>query len=205
METFQVIFVALIASIFAPLILATVTGRQQRMSKQQDWDRQDELAKRAEDAAKKLAGETAATLVASQQETAAAVTETASKLLASQQKSIERTDEVARLAAQGQDQTNKSLAALDASVEQVHRLVNQRLTEAIESGLAANLQLREERRRVDADDPTPASKAALDEVEATISKMRQDLADRADAQAEVDAAEPEVAEKETEAREHYRP
>ena len=43
----EVIFVALIVSIISPALMALLTGHQERKNKRLDWDRQDELTKRA--------------------------------------------------------------------------------------------------------------------------------------------------------------
>jgi hypothetical protein len=41
------IALALIATVVSPMVLGWVTNRQRRMEKEQDWERQDEVAKRA--------------------------------------------------------------------------------------------------------------------------------------------------------------
>ena len=46
-EDVEVILVALIVSIISPVLMALLTGHQERKNKRLDWDRQDELTKRA--------------------------------------------------------------------------------------------------------------------------------------------------------------
>jgi hypothetical protein len=177
MEAIQVVFVALIVSVFAPLILAWVTGRQQRMSKQQDWDRQDALAKRAEDAAAALAERTAAALRKSQEDAAAAVSRVSDRLAANQAEVMRRGDEVARLAAKSQAETNTQL-------KQIHTLVNSDMTAARQEELNQTRQALDALQRIIARDyederaPSEADLAAVVEKEARIEELTAILADR---------------------------
>lgn len=74
----QTVLIALIVftgSVIGPLLLALLTGRQRRKEKEQDYKRQDEVARRVEKVAKKAAtaagrvSTVATTLVASNSET----------------------------------------------------------------------------------------------------------------------------------------
>lgn len=100
----QVILVALVVSVFAPLVLAMVTGNQQRKSKKQDWDRQDELTARAEASAEKIA---AATALLSKKAEVIAV----------------KVEEVAVAAVEAHSETSDQLG-------QIHALVNSDMTAA---------------------------------------------------------------------------
>ena len=56
----QVVFVAVIVSVIAPLVLGMVTARQQRATNREDWARQDVLAQRVKADAAELAALTEA-------------------------------------------------------------------------------------------------------------------------------------------------
>lgn len=177
MEAFQVIFVALIVSIFAPLIMAMLTGRQQRMSKQQDWDRQDQLAARAEAAAEALAARTAEALRITTEEAATKVAETAHLLLEAQASQAQRTDEVARLAAKNQ-------AIMTTQLIQIHTLVNSDMTAARQELLDQTRITLMMLRTIISDDvqagrpSRPDDLQAITDTERRIDTLRAILADR---------------------------
>jgi len=61
------ILVAVIVSVVSPMLLAYLTNRQRRMEKREDWARQDEVARRAEEAAELLVASNAKVAEATEQ------------------------------------------------------------------------------------------------------------------------------------------
>jgi len=104
----EVILVALIVSVIAPIMVAYLTNKQNRANKQMDWDRQDAVAREAK---------------RQQNEVAAQAATAADLLLQAQRETASRTEEVARVAA---------LTARDQSsqLRQIHTLVNSDMTAA---------------------------------------------------------------------------
>ncbi len=132
------ILTAVFASITAPLILSHRTERMHREDQLEQYRREDEVAKRAQ--------ETAASLMAQQQQSATAAAtlvrqvaeqaaEAAAKLQAAQRESIKRTDEVARLAAQAAQKADAKLDQIDLQAKRIHTLVNSDMTAARQSEL----------------------------------------------------------------------
>lgn len=178
-QVISVIFTALIVSVFAPLILAWSTARHQRQSKQQDWDRQDVLSKRAEDAVRATAAELKASnaVIAAKVDGVAATADVVAV----------RVDEVAVAAEVAQAETHSQL-------DQIHTLVNSELFEAQRRELAATeaqlVAMREvvDLRQAGGVEPTAADEDALLELEMRINGMARGLAAKA---RQTDAAEVE--------------
>ena len=97
------------------LLTSHMNARQIRKGKEQDYARQDAVAAKAAEAA--------------------------ALLLAAQQANIERTDEVARLAAEADRRTGRRLDAIDAQGKIIHSLVNEKLTKVTEQALFATIAL----------------------------------------------------------------
>lgn len=157
------ILTAVFASITAPLILSHRTERIHREDQLEQYRREDEVAKRAREAAASLmeqqsksaasaaqlvkqvaeqAAEAAAKLQAAQKvsiartdEVAAQAERAAAKLLAAQQESIARTDEVARLTALSAKRADEKLDQIDLQARRIHTLVNSDMTAARQSEL----------------------------------------------------------------------
>jgi hypothetical protein len=144
-----------------------ISGRQRSREKVEDWARQDAVAAKAAEAARLL--------------------------LAAQKASIERTDEVARLAAEADKRTATKLDAIDTQGKAIHVLVNQKLTDVIRQALAATVALEVlleeaiERTRAAGGQPTHMDLTRLDETRRSIVDLKANLQQRAENQAEVDA------------------
>lgn len=150
----------LIAAVVGPVLLSYLNSKQQRASKQQDYDRLDAVADRAQKVAAAAAGRAEA---ASEQ-----VKETATLLLAANERVAEATHEAA--------------GKLDA----IHALVNSQLTAALQSELNATVRelavlgelaaMREAMGRP----VSPETAAAIRSAAARIVELKANLADRAE-------------------------
>lgn len=144
-----------------------MNARQIRAGKAQDYARQDAVAEQAAKAA--------------------------ALLLAAQKTTIERTNEVARLAAQADARTVERLDAIDAQGKIIHALVNQKLTRVTEQALMATLALLphlEEsviRMRMGGIEPPEEDLKRLEDTRASITQLKKVLEEREKNQAEVDA------------------
>jgi hypothetical protein len=149
------------------LLTTLLNGWQIRRGKAQDYERQDAVAAQAAEAA--------------------------ALLLASQKASIERTNEVARLAAEADTRTAEKLDAIDAQGKVIHSLVNQKLTNVTQQALLATMALLphlEEavaRMRAGGVAPPAADLRRLEETKRSIADLRATLEQRTEKQAEVDA------------------
>jgi hypothetical protein len=94
---------------------ATAAAKIKSDERQEDWARQDQVAERAVDAAKKVADE---------------IAHRADLLLQAQKETIARTDEVARMAAVANAQVQSQLTAIDEQGKKIHILVNSDMTAA---------------------------------------------------------------------------
>jgi hypothetical protein len=160
--------------IAGPLLLAYLTGRQRSRDKREDWARQDAVAAKAD-------------AVADQARKAAEL------LLAAQKANIERTDEVARLAAEAAAQTARKLESIDAQGRAIHTLVNQKLTDVTRQALVATtalLPLLEDaiaRVRAGGAEPSATDLKRLEDTRRSIIDLEANLVQRAETQAEVDS------------------
>lgn len=156
------------------VVNGNMNARQIRAAKEQDWARQDAVAAKAD-------------------EVAAQAAKAAKLLLEEQKRTTERTDEVARLAAESEQRTSAKLEAIDAQGRVIHSLVNNKLSLAIEQALAATLALlpflEEAVARVRAAglEPPDADLKRLDDTRRSIVDLRATLEQRAETQAAVDA------------------
>ena len=159
----------IVTAVGSPALLAYLTNRQRRAEKAEDYARQDEVARRAAEAAR---------LLAVRQDAAAAKAAEAARLLQKAQvESIARTDEVARLAA-------AAAAATDSQLRQIHTLVNSDMTAARQSELDQTritlimlrkvVALHEAAGRA----PTADDLAAIETTEGRVRELEAILADR---------------------------
>jgi hypothetical protein len=152
-----------------PWIAIRANGRERRKDQRATWDRDDQVAKKAEEAA--------------------------ALLLAAQKESIARTDEVARHVAAATTETTAKLDALDRQGRQIHTLVNRRLTVVTEQALTATVALLEMLEDTSAEqaalgNPVPAKTATrIERARREVEALRGTLAERHEQQAVVDAAE----------------
>lgn len=152
-----------------PWIAIRANGRERRKDQRATWDRDDQVAAKAAEAA--------------------------SLLLAAQEATIARTDEVARHVAAANASTAKKLDALDAQGKMIHTLVNRKLTTVTEQALTATVALLEALESTAADQaaqgrPMPPKTAArIDRARAEAAALQETLAERAEQQAEVDASQ----------------
>ena len=125
-----------ILGVLSPLLIASQINRNARATKKLDWERQDEVASRAEAVA--LQAAEAAKLVVERQDAldiktdavAAQAASTAELVVERHNVLDKKTDEVARLVASSTSETNQQLAT-------IHGLVNSQMTQAIRSELDA--------------------------------------------------------------------
>jgi len=168
-----VLVVAVFSSITAPLIISSRAEKRHREDRQADWDRQDQVAEKAAQAATDLA--------ASQKAIADQAAEAARLLVDSNER-----------AAANAVQTLRKLDGIATNVGQVHTLVNQKLTDATERALAATvalLSLREEmaeRVRASGGTPTTEAMALIERTRKDIADLENNLASRTAQQAIVD-------------------
>jgi hypothetical protein len=159
---------------------ATAAAHLKSEEKQEDWRRQDEVARRVETAAE------AAKDVATQ--TAAA----AKLLVEAQERTIQATQEVARLAAESDARVDKQLTHVIAGNERIHTLVNSDMTEARTAERDQVILTLAALRRVQAMSEklhVPVTQEEIDTIfafEARIVTLNQILADRLAAQHQVD-------------------
>jgi hypothetical protein len=142
-------------------------GRERRKDQRATWARDDEVARKAAEAA--------------------------ALLLAAQKATIDRTDEVARTVAAANTDTAAKLEALDVQGKAIHVLVNQKLTDVTERALGATLALLEVLESTAADQAPagrplpPGTEARIERARREVAALRGTLADRAEQQAVVDA------------------
>jgi hypothetical protein len=149
-----------------PWIAIRANGRERRKDQKLTWDRDDQVAAKAKEAA--------------------------DLLLAAQQETIARTDEVARHVAAANMETTAKLDALDVQGKAIHVLVNQKLTDVTERALGATLALLEVLESTAADQaaagrPVPATtEARIERARKEVAALRGTLAERAEQQAVLD-------------------
>lgn len=148
-------------------IAIRANGRERRKDQQATWDRDDEVAKQAAEAA--------------------------ALLLHAQQEAARQADAVASRLAEATSATDAKLDALDAQGKIIHGLVNKRLTDVTEQALSATLallpHLEEAVARMLAGGTQPPSDAIrrVDETKRAIVDLRSTLELRQQNQAAVDA------------------
>jgi hypothetical protein len=154
----DVIIVALIVSVIAPMMLGFLTNRAARAAKREDWARQDAVADRAEHAAELL--------------------------LAEQQKIRANTEKVAVLAASTAATTADQLAQVLEGNQEIHHLVNSDMTAARQELLdQTRLLVRMYRKTISRDEaagrtPAESDETALRDAEIKVTELQHILADR---------------------------
>lgn len=108
--------------ISSPALLAVISGWQRRSEKREDWHRQDSVADKLEAATKAAAAE---------------AKQAAADLLKSNQKVAAEVVKVAEVASTTAAATDEKLDGIQKQGQQIHVLVNSRLTEANDRALAA--------------------------------------------------------------------
>lgn len=103
------------SAIISPVLVATLTSRASRRRQQEDWDRQDQVA------------------VAARSE--------AEAQRVSQDRLAEQANEAARLLADSDRRHAEDARRLETKIDQVHALVNSKLTESMEAQVHALAQL----------------------------------------------------------------
>jgi hypothetical protein len=163
----SVIIAAIVAisSMTAPILLAWMTNRTRHQERMEDYARQDQVAKKAEEVAKQAA--VAADLLAVQQRAATTqVKQTAELLVASN----ERAD------------TNAT--ATNIKLDVIHTLVNSNMTAAMQAEYDATVReaamMREvvSLKQAAGHDPTIETLAAIEATDKKIADLRAALADR---------------------------
>jgi hypothetical protein len=145
---------AFVGSIAGPLINARIISR----GKVEDWARQDEVAARAETAAANLAE--------------------------AQAETMRRTDEVADVAAKFDKAVQVKLDHISAQADQIHGLVNSKLSAALENEQAAvvdRVSVMQEiirLNRAQGLEPSPATLDSIAKAEARVHELRVQLEDR---------------------------
>jgi cell division protein FtsI/penicillin-binding protein 2 len=127
--------------------------------RKEDYDRQDAVARKAEEAARLL--------------------------VTTQQAAITRTNEVARLAAEADHRTHEQLTKLGEDTQKIHTLVNSDMTAARTAERSALKLLVIAIRK--SNKLTPGEAEEITRVEKRIEELDQILADRLAAQTKVDA------------------
>jgi hypothetical protein len=171
---------AISAAFLAPALLASRTERMHREDREADYARQDEVARKAKEAAdalmlqQKEAADAAAGLV---RQVASQVATTADDLKIAQAETIRRTNEVALAAKEASDQAILKL-------DQIHTLVNSDMTAARQSELDQTRAMLVVLKRVVAtaqgkhQEPEQADLDAIASTEGRIHELEQILADR---------------------------
>lgn len=113
---------SLMGTILAPIVLMWLTSRERRREKLEDYERQDQVAAKAEKVAIDAA-KASKLLADNQREIAVHAAEAAKLLLENQQSTLARTDEVARVAA-------ATATDHQSQLKQIHILVNSDMTAA---------------------------------------------------------------------------
>jgi hypothetical protein len=166
----DIVWVALIASVVGPGLLAFLTNRSRRAEKKEDWIRQDAVAAEAK---------------RQQDEVANKASEAAELLLAAQERTIRATDQVAFVARQNASDTTIRLQELKEGQTVIHTLVNSDMTAARQNERVATQALLMALRKVvrlDEDAGRQTSdedKAIIETTETKIKELDQILADRA--------------------------
>ena len=151
----------------APVLLIRANGRERRKDQLATWARDDEVARKAEEAARAL--------------------------LAAQHESIARTDEVAARLARSDSATMRKLDELDRQGKTIHALVNAKLTAVTEQALVATVALLDALEATAADQfeqgrPVPPRiEARIERARKEVTALRGTLSERAAQQAEIDA------------------
>lgn len=168
------------SSITAPLIINYLTQRSRRAEKAEDYRRQDEVAKRAEAAAKRVSevaeqAKRAADLLQKRQDAAEAATEVAKEDLIAANEILRK-------------ETRRAASIVNDKLDQIHTLVNSNLLEAKQDRLTAHRALIVALKAMP--DQSKADQNRIAILEATAVEYEAEIADRkrqtavADAQVE---------------------
>jgi len=161
------ILTAVFASITAPLILAHRTERMHREDRLADYERQDKVARAAE--------------------------QTATDLIASQKRIADQAAEAARLLLDANERVAKTAQVTNGKLDVIHTLVNSNMTAAMQAEYDATVRELAMMREVLAlkeaagGSPGPESEAAIAATEAKLAQLAAALEDRAQAAARVGA------------------
>ena len=158
----SLIIVALIVALSA-IINLWITGYQRKSERREDYRRQDEVAAKAEEAAKLL--------------------------LMNQQRALVATEEVARVAAESHTSTDRQLERIHTLVNSDRTAALQSWRDQAQLtllGLKKIIALDNDAGRP----PSPEDLASIDLVESQLVKLNEELDDRAKQQAIVDAEDP---------------
>jgi hypothetical protein len=153
--TLVLIIVIVLSAVTSPVLVAALTGREARRRQQSDWERQDLVAVRARDDAEeqRVRQNLAATQAA----------------------------EATRLLVEAERRRAVDTRRLEAKVDQVHILVNSKLTESMEAQAVALTRLTD-LMTVDiarlGDDADPGAVDRRDAAVAELHQLRENLVDR---------------------------
>jgi hypothetical protein len=161
------VIIALMATVVSPSLLAWFTNRQRRAEKQQDWDRQDEVARQQKE----------------DEERKTEAAEEAARLNEERQDRIEKqAQEAARLLVESNKAISDTAGVIIGKVDDVHDLVNSDLTKAKESDLSAErgkLVMMKEIVRLNQEAGRDPSAETLGEIEFSQHKINEtDIAHR---------------------------
>jgi len=155
------ILTAVFASITAPLILAHRTERMHREDRLADYERQDKVARAAE--------------------------QTATDLIASQKKIADQASEAASLLLAANERVAQTAQVTNGKLDVIHTLVNSNMTAAMQSEYDATVRelamMREvlELKEAAGREPGPEAQAAIAATEVKLAELAAALEDRAEA------------------------
>jgi len=184
LEKFWLPLAVLSTSFFAPLLMAVITNRSRRAEKEQDYARQDTVARQAAEAARLLSEQQKISIIKTE-EVAKQAAEAAKILSEQQAKTSARAEEVAELLSRNTTTTNNKL-------EVIHTLVNSNLTSSMQSEhdatrreLAMMLEVIE-LKKVAGLVPSIETLAEVEATKIKIAELSARLADRTAQQAKVE-------------------
>jgi hypothetical protein len=163
------ILTAIFASITAPLILAHRTERMHREDRLADYERQDKVARAAE--------------------------QTATDLIASQKRIADQAAEAAKLLLDANERVARTAQVTNGKLDVIHTLVNSNMTAAMQSEYDATVRELAMMREVMAlkeaagGSPGAEARAAIAATEVKLAELAAALEDRAEAAARVAAGE----------------
>jgi len=187
-----VVIVAVLAPVIAARLLQRGILKQAAADRQATWDREDTKERARIEAAKEVArvqARAAADLAVSQEKIAAAAEATRLQAVEAAELLVESNAKATALTGVIVGKLDK----IDLQNDQIHTLVNQKLSDAIERALAATVLLlaaQEEavnRTRAVGETPAQAALTRIEQTRAEIADLRATLSARASQQAIVDA------------------
>lgn len=154
----EAVWLAVVAAVVGPLLLAHLQGRQRMQEKMEDWRRQDVVAERA--------------------------AEVAQKLLTKQEETAAKTREAASLLVKNNEVVAKTARVTNEKLDVIHTLVNSNMTAALQAELdatrAQTVLMREliSFKVAQGQEPSKDASAALQLLEEKVQKLAANLADR---------------------------